>query len=159
VAPLRWAWAHGRFSHVWPLPADVNHAQAEAMLPTIEKFLDSRAGGYTGGLLAVNYPKLKSRNFWIATIIEITRAGPPPAHVGIGGSQLESACWAGRPQIGALISLMSAEGVGFEPTRKLTPPSGFQDLSCNLPDLHRCASQRQSGRVFGTTWRASDHWA
>ena len=59
------------------------------MLPTIEKFLDSRAGGYTGGLLAVNYPKLKSRNFWIATIIEITRAGPPPAHVGIGGSQLE----------------------------------------------------------------------
>ena len=52
-----------------------------------------------------------------------------------------------------------AEGVGFEPTRKLAPPSGFQDPSCNLPDLHRCASQGQSGRVFGTTWRASDHWA
>ena len=49
--------------------------------------------------------------------------------------------------------------MGFEPTRKLAPPSDFQDLSCNLADLHRCGSQRQSGRVFGTTCRASHHWA
>src|SRR5215467_14411607 len=53
--------------------------------------------------------------------------------------------------------IASAEGVGFEPTRKLAPPSDFQDLSCNLPDLHRCASPCQSGRVFGTTRRAPGH--
>jgi hypothetical protein len=50
----------------------------------------------------------------------------------------------------------SAEGVGFEPTRKLTPPSGFQDPSCNPPDLERCGCRGLFGRVFGTTWRASD---
>jgi len=67
------AWA---FFRVWPLPPDVNHAQAQAMLPTIEKFLDSRGGSYTGGMLAVNYPKLNSRTFCTAAIIEIRRAGP-----------------------------------------------------------------------------------
>jgi hypothetical protein len=66
------AWALFR---VWPLPPDVNHAQAEAMLPPIEKFLDSPAASLTGGLLK-DYPKLKSRTFCTAAIIEIRRAGP-----------------------------------------------------------------------------------
>jgi hypothetical protein len=62
---------------VWPLPPDVNHAQAQAMLPTIEKFLDSPVGGFEGGgLLGADYPKLKSRTFCTATIIDIRRAGP-----------------------------------------------------------------------------------
>lgn len=47
------------------------------MLPAIEKFLDSpAAGAQTGGLLADGYPKLRSRTFCTATIIEIRRAGP-----------------------------------------------------------------------------------
>jgi len=58
-----------------PLP-DVNHAQARAMLPAIEKYLDSPAGGnLRGGVLAVHHPKLKPRTFCTAAIIEIRRAG------------------------------------------------------------------------------------
>lgn len=58
-------------------PPHVNHAQAQAMLPAIEKFLDSPAGGNQGGgLLAVSYPKLKSRTFCTATVIEIRPDGP-----------------------------------------------------------------------------------
>jgi hypothetical protein len=62
---------------VWPLPPDVNHAQAQAMLPTIERYLDSPAGGnQDGGFLAAKYPKLRPRTFCTAAIIEIRRAGP-----------------------------------------------------------------------------------
>jgi hypothetical protein len=47
------------------------------MLPAIEKFLDSPAGGNQGGgLLAASYPKLKSRTFCTAAIIEIRPDGP-----------------------------------------------------------------------------------
>jgi hypothetical protein len=49
------------------------------------------------------------------------------------------------------ISRCRAEGVGFEPTRKLTPPSGFQDrrhrplgepswLRCSMEHRHRMSS-------------------
>lgn len=60
-----------------PPPPHVNHAQAQAMLPAIEKYLDSPAGGNQGGgLLAATYPKLKSRTLCTATIIEIRPDGP-----------------------------------------------------------------------------------
>ena len=46
------------------------------MLPTIEKYLDSPAGGNQGGgLLAATYPKLRSRTLCTATIIEIRPDG------------------------------------------------------------------------------------
>lgn len=43
-----------------------------------------------------------------------------------------------------------AEGVGFEPTVRLTPHNGFQDLTLNSPDLRRCHSRVQSRHAFGT---------
>ena len=47
------------------------------MQPAIDKFLDSPAGGNQGGgLLAESYPKLKSRTFCTAAIIEIRHDGP-----------------------------------------------------------------------------------
>jgi hypothetical protein len=44
--------------------------------PVIEKYLDSPAGGNQGGgMLAVSFPKLKSRTFCTAAILEIRRDG------------------------------------------------------------------------------------
>jgi hypothetical protein len=47
------------------------------MLPVIEKYLDSPAGGNQGGgMLAVSFPRLRARTFCTAAIIEIRHDGP-----------------------------------------------------------------------------------
>jgi hypothetical protein len=66
-------WVAGRRPHE-PQRPHVNAAQALAMLPAIEAYLDSPAGRNQGGMLAQLYPKLHSRVFCTATIIEIRPA-------------------------------------------------------------------------------------
>ncbi len=69
IAVILWSPGQG------PIPPPVNRAQARSMLPAIETYLDSPAGGNQGGYLTDTFPRLKPRVFCTAAIIEIRRDG------------------------------------------------------------------------------------
>lgn len=60
--------------HRAPPPA-VNQAQARAMLPAVDAYLDRDAARLNGGYLASAYPKMKVMTFCDASIIEIRADG------------------------------------------------------------------------------------
>ncbi len=69
TAMILWSPGHG------PLLPGLDRAQARLMLPAIEAYLDSPAGGNQGGYLTDAFPELKPRVFCTAAIIEIRRDG------------------------------------------------------------------------------------
>jgi hypothetical protein len=168
----------------WPVNRSpvVNQAQARAMLPVINAYLDKEAAGSLGGFLTDSFPHLKARGFCDARIIEIRPDGPR-WRVGMvincgeftrrGNTLLEGS--AGYPGIGEVMTLSDHRGRYQVLSLQVGPPyadhawvdrnfsSGgaarvFSDNPLTAPDPIRQA-WRAFGFPAGTPPSRTEHYA